>query len=933
MNLYQKVMEIFRNSKYQNSLKTLREERGAIFVLTAFLLPLLLGCLGFAYDAGNLYMHKARLQNTADAAALAGARAFVDEAASQRKTLRTQYMNNNNVTTIPTDVSNEINDTVKTEAKTAAKNAAVANVTKNMVNLHNDYQSKYYLVTGRITESGKNYEQQYFKANLEETVPLYFIPILLNKREQDVAAEAISTIINKGTGKASNKKEKFGPDSLFMTKHGFANLGDTFYNDGAGNTSDPPKAPTWTDDYFEGNLRYTEDDFVADFGNSTKVNNYAGGVPFEGVFNKKATELMTKLKKLMNSYNAADYNAFIDEMKTHSDFYSVNDNAFTAKGNVLYQKTKDLLPESGIQYDKAFWGVYNAFYDELVSNSNYFRTFQKLEGYNIDKFGDAVKALFKRKLVAEQGISEDTYRAKYQEDHDAWVATTSDGGQWKTEHDNWQRDYNTWKDAETAAIAAAQARIDEMVANGGGSSAVIDPYNCTPQQAYEILKKYKDMYPAKAAIINGRSGNDYAWDEYNNSGDNQYFKITNNFSGIVYNINYNDSYVNWENVPNDGWMWQVIRQGYESYKADGGADNLTPKDAYDKLAVYKDFLNQSTDNLCTLLVMREYVKDGNPYGIINNIGNFESLVKNMPALNNDSLTWSMIDYQNSDFQQLNLGGDANWWVNLKTLYVQGNGNLNPSSSGIPTLSQLMAPWYADPANAEPEEPPKPREPQLEDYIRSTNGDEYYAQYHGSEQNWTASAISSQQNSKEHSYFYYPAPINFTLTIDAAGFYTDENVTAEDPFYLFIGDNFQGDVINIILDADVNRPLIFCYMGTKNIKIHIELQGHTFQGIIYTPHAHGSEVFMNTNSSSGTKGTFKGTWMSDTITLKQNSSHYEYEEFYLDSSLKSAMPNFTGEIQEGDDEFGDDEDLSDKNPIKVIKLVKSVADILSVEEIN
>ena len=64
------------------------------------------------------------------------------------------------------------------------------------------------------------------------------------------------------------------------------------------------------------------------------------------------------------------------------------------------------------------------------------------------------------------------------------------------------------------------------------------------------------MYPAKAAIINGRSGNDYAWDEYNNSGDNQYFKITNNFSGISME-NLKKAYQNNENEItdySDGWL-------------------------------------------------------------------------------------------------------------------------------------------------------------------------------------------------------------------------------------------------------------------------------------------------------------------------------------------------------------------------------------------
>ena len=47
-------------------------QKGAILALTALLLPVLFGFLGLGYDVGMLYLHKARLQNAADAAALAG---------------------------------------------------------------------------------------------------------------------------------------------------------------------------------------------------------------------------------------------------------------------------------------------------------------------------------------------------------------------------------------------------------------------------------------------------------------------------------------------------------------------------------------------------------------------------------------------------------------------------------------------------------------------------------------------------------------------------------------------------------------------------------------------------------------------------------------------------------------------------------------------
>jgi Flp pilus assembly protein TadG len=51
----------------------LRAEKGAIIILTAFLLPLILVAAGFAIDLGNVYIHHSQLQNMADAAALAGA--------------------------------------------------------------------------------------------------------------------------------------------------------------------------------------------------------------------------------------------------------------------------------------------------------------------------------------------------------------------------------------------------------------------------------------------------------------------------------------------------------------------------------------------------------------------------------------------------------------------------------------------------------------------------------------------------------------------------------------------------------------------------------------------------------------------------------------------------------------------------------------------
>ena len=63
--------------KFRETLKN--KQRGAIMVFFAILVPLFLGAIGLAVDAGFLYMQKAKLQDVADATALAGAGHLNDE--------------------------------------------------------------------------------------------------------------------------------------------------------------------------------------------------------------------------------------------------------------------------------------------------------------------------------------------------------------------------------------------------------------------------------------------------------------------------------------------------------------------------------------------------------------------------------------------------------------------------------------------------------------------------------------------------------------------------------------------------------------------------------------------------------------------------------------------------------------------------------------
>ena len=180
-----KILEMMKNINY------IQKERGAVFVMTALLLPILFGFMGLAYDVGNLYMHKARLQNVADSAALAGARAFVEngEKIDGNTLITTPYYNNYNYSendSAPSYNSNHLHS--------YADIAADAYIIKNIKNLHNsvkaDKHSHLVLSNGSQTNP-----KSFFRVGLTEEVPLYFMPVLLkNQWSQTVNVEAIASL-------------------------------------------------------------------------------------------------------------------------------------------------------------------------------------------------------------------------------------------------------------------------------------------------------------------------------------------------------------------------------------------------------------------------------------------------------------------------------------------------------------------------------------------------------------------------------------------------------------------------------------------------------------------------------------------------------------------------------------------------------------------
>ena len=198
----------------------LKKQRGAIFVLTALLLPIMFGCLGIAYDVGNIYMHKARLQNVADAAALAGGRAYLE---SQAKTTGTKDDIDEDENHTGHGVKNPYTYTIAginnrtgidgitydSRKHADADKAADDYIYKNIINLgetiHADKYSHFALKGIKKNADAEGEETTYtstddvfYRVGLEETVPLHFLPVITNKNAETVRAGSV-VLVQPGT--------------------------------------------------------------------------------------------------------------------------------------------------------------------------------------------------------------------------------------------------------------------------------------------------------------------------------------------------------------------------------------------------------------------------------------------------------------------------------------------------------------------------------------------------------------------------------------------------------------------------------------------------------------------------------------------------------------------------------------------------------------
>lgn len=245
-----------------------KQERGSILVLTVILLPIMFAFLGFGYDFGNIYMHKARLQNVADAAALAGARAYLDSQATDNKDevdgtvdrangklladSTAAYPEGRNTPDIYSIADNTQTKNRDYSKHKAADKAADNYIYKNIVNLgstvYSDKWSHYAI------NSDNAAPKTFYRVGLYEEVPLYFLPIIKSVKSPQIVRAGAIALVEKGTPVAG-EGITIDPNSTFSIFDNLFTYREVFHTH---HTSDNDSQTVITT--FDGDMVYTNED-------------------------------------------------------------------------------------------------------------------------------------------------------------------------------------------------------------------------------------------------------------------------------------------------------------------------------------------------------------------------------------------------------------------------------------------------------------------------------------------------------------------------------------------------------------------------------------------------------------------------------------------------------------------------------------------------
>ena len=399
---HDKFIELSVKLKQLKTWKILRQEYGSILIFTAAVLPILLGLTGIAFDVGNLYMHKARLQNIADAAALAGARAFADSQANADENDRDKVDQKITVTSYKPAVTYSFNDkpserekqhgTVASPHQNADKEADKY-IYNNLANLGNDISTDLYSHYALLS---KEYNPRtFYRVGLVEKVDLYFLPIIRGiGKKQSVGVEAI-VLLSEDTGEEI-------PDTVFSNLFTYtgklnaqANKNNTVKTTFEGQISYTGDMNASENEYFEvnGNLPYLYTDTGGNQTNNPKK--HSTGINLEqyiDFFREKVDQT-----KALNACVELDMSVESERKKLTQDTVR-NMNDLTKP---LYQK-QEIDKNGNLMYIIKYTDEFNAKKDFTFSINEAYDDNDYRRYYTID---DQDNTMYCLKYVLDNGLA------------------------------------------------------------------------------------------------------------------------------------------------------------------------------------------------------------------------------------------------------------------------------------------------------------------------------------------------------------------------------------------------------------------------------------------------------------------------------------------------------------------------------------------------